>query len=141
VCVYYSVSLFHSEITRRYRRFNAEGRELTVRLTAPPPATSAARHFAESVDEVFDYSLRDLQPDDMVGISIHNANNQQERLVGISFRRRDLISREVLWSVFEKVTQSNARYQAYDTLTFHAHSVRMPAGSGKRAEKPKGRSL
>jgi hypothetical protein len=129
-----------SEINRRYRRFNAEGRELTVRLTAPPPEISVGQHFADSVDEVFEYSLRDLQPDDMVGISIHNADNQQGRPVGLSFRRRDQISRDVLWSVFEKVTQSNSRYQALDTLTFHPHSVRMPMGFGK-VQKSKGRSL
>jgi hypothetical protein len=104
-------------------------------VTAPPWTSTAARHFADSVDEVFEYSLRDLQPGDMVGISIHNADNQQDRPVGLSFRRRDQISREVLWSVFEKVTQSNAQYRALDTLTFHVRSVRMPVGFGKRAEK------
>jgi hypothetical protein len=102
-----------SAITRRDRRFNDEGRELTVKLTAPP-ATSAARHFADNVDEVFDYSLRDLQPDDMVGISIHKADNQQDRHVGLSFRRRNQSSRAVLWSVFGKVTPkcpiSSSRY-------------------------------
>jgi hypothetical protein len=108
-----------SEITRHYRRFNAEGRELTVRLTAPP-ASSVARHFVDSVDALFEYSLRDLQPSG-VGISIHNAYNHQDRPIGLSFRSRYQISRDVLWSVFEKVTQSNARYQALDT--FHVHSV------------------
>jgi hypothetical protein len=111
-----------------------------VRLTAPSAATSAAQHFADSVDHVFEYSLRDLQPDDMVGISIHNAGNQQDRPVGLSFRRMDQISRDVLWSAFEKVTQSNARYQALDNLTFHVHSLKMPAGFGK-VQKPKGISL
>jgi hypothetical protein len=109
------------EITRHYRRFNAEGRELTVRLTAPPLSSTAARHFIESVDALFEYSLRDLEPSDMVEISLHNADNQQDRPIGLSFRRKDHISRDVLWSVFEKVTQSNARYQALDTLTFHVH--------------------
>jgi len=97
------------EITRHYRRFNAEGRKLTMRMLAPSPASAAARdparHFANSVDEFFNYSLRDLEPDDMVGISIHNADNQQDKPIGLSFRRRDYISRDVLWSVFEKVTQ------------------------------------
>jgi hypothetical protein len=43
--------------------------------------------------------------------------------------------------VFEKVTQSNARYQSLDTLTFHVHFVGMPVGFGKRAETSKGRPL
>jgi hypothetical protein len=92
------------------------------------------------VDALFEYSLHDLHPSDMVGISIHNADNQQDRPVGLSFRRRDQISRDVLWSVFDKVTQSNTRYQALDTLTIHMHSVEMPVGFG-RAETSKGRTL
>jgi hypothetical protein len=121
-----------NEIIRRYRRFNSEGRELTVRLTAPPSTSTAARdpaqHFANSVYKLFEYALRDLVPGYTVGISIHNADNQPDRPIGLSFRRMDQISRDVLWSVFEKVTQSNAKYQALDTQTFHVHSVRMPVG-------------
>ena len=120
-----------NEITRHSRRFNAEGRELTVRLTAPPPSSTTARYFANSVDARFEYSLRDFHPSDMVGISIHNADNQQDRQIGLSFRRRDQISRDVLWSVFDKVTQSNARYQALDTLTFHVHSVETETSKGR----------
>jgi hypothetical protein len=36
----------------------------------------------------------------------------------------------VIWSVFEKVAQSNARFNALDTLVMNVHSVRMPAGHG-----------
>ena len=92
------------------------------------------------MDALFEYSLRDLLPSDMVGISIHNADNQQDRPIGLSFRRRNQISRDVLWSVFEKVTQSNARYQAVDTLTLHVHSIGKPTGFGK-AETSKGRPV
>jgi hypothetical protein len=59
----------------------------------------------------------------------------------MSFRRRDQISRDMLWSVFEKVTQSKAGYQALDTFTFHVHSFMMPVGFGKRAEKTRGTTL
>jgi hypothetical protein len=93
------------------------------------------------VDALFEYSLRDLEPSDVVGISIHNADNQQERPIGLSFRRKDQISRNVRWSVFVKVTQSNARYQALDTLTFHMHSVGMPVGFGENAETSRGRPM
>ena len=50
VCImsrYYTVQ---NEITRHYRRFNAEGRELTVRLTTPPASSTAARNFTDSVE-------------------------------------------------------------------------------------------
>jgi len=80
-----------------------------VRMLALPPTSAAARdparHSANSVDELFEYLLRDLEPGDMVGISIYNADNQQDKLIGLSFGRRDQISRDVLWSVFKKVTQ------------------------------------
>jgi hypothetical protein len=74
----------------------------------------------------------------MAGIWIHNADSHQGRPIGLIFRRRGQISRAVLWSVFENVTQSNARYQALDILTFHLHSVKIPVGFGK-AETSKGR--
>ena len=90
---------------------------------------------------LFEYSLRDIVPGDTVGISIHNEDNQQDKPIGLSFRRRDQISGDVLWSDFEKVTQSNANYQALDTLTFHVHWVKMPGGFGKRAEKSRRRPL
>ena len=56
VCIMSSYFTVQNEITRHYRRFNAEGRELTVRLTAPPPTSTAARNFAKSVDAFFEYS-------------------------------------------------------------------------------------
>ena len=74
-------------------------------------------------------------------ISFHNAENQQDRQTGLSYRLRVQISRDVLWSVFENVTQSNARYQGLDTLTFHVFSFGMPVGSGKKAESSKGRPI
>jgi hypothetical protein len=83
-----------NEITRHYRLFNAEGRELTVRLNALPPVSAAARdparRFTKSVDELFEYSLRDFEPGDMVGISIHNADNQQDYWWDKKFFRRKL---------------------------------------------------
>jgi hypothetical protein len=66
----------------------------------------------------------------MLGIAIHNEINQSDRSIGISFRRRDQISGKVIWSVFEKVSQSNSIFNALDTLTIEVHSVRMPVGFG-----------
>jgi hypothetical protein len=59
--------------------------------------------------------------------------------VGISFRRKDQLSAEAIWAVFEKVIQSNARFNALDRLTRQIQAVRMPFGSG--GTKAKGRPL
>ena len=51
----------------------------------------------------------------MLGITIHNASIQNKP-VGISFRRRDQLSVDAIWSVFE-VTQSDSRFNTLDTLS------------------------
>ena len=50
VCIMSRYFTVRNEITRHYRRFNAEGRELTVRLTTPPASSTAARNFTDSVE-------------------------------------------------------------------------------------------
>jgi len=45
--------------------------------------------------------------------------------IGISFRRKDHVSVDVVWTVFEKVSQSNSRFNALDTLVIAVHSVKM----------------
>jgi len=53
---------------------------------------------------------------------------------------KDRLSEEVIWSVFSKVAQSNARYNAMDTLIVVVQSVKMPVGFGKSI-RSKGRPL
>jgi len=47
----------------------------------------------------------------------------------------------MIWRVFEKVSQSNARINALDTLVVTVHSVRMAVGYGKHPTKSMGRPL
>ena len=58
-----------------------------------------------------------------------------------SFRRKDQLNEDVIWSVFEKVVQSNARFNALHKLVVVVHSVAMPVGFGRVAVKTKGRQL
>jgi hypothetical protein len=76
----------------------------------------------------------------MIGITIRNEVNMQDKAIGLSFRRKDQLTEKVIWSVFEKVAQSNARFNALDQLIVEVHSVRMPVGFG-RSVKTKGRPL
>ena len=66
-----------SETDRQYSRFNARGTELTVRLL--PPAVwdnqDAITHFQDSMNDLFDYALRNVDSSDMVGVPIHKEVN------------------------------------------------------------------
>ena len=64
----------------------------------------------------------------MVGVSINNEVNLLDKAIGISFRRKDQLSEEVIWYLFSKVARSNARYSAMDRLIVVVHSVKMPVG-------------
>jgi hypothetical protein len=66
----------------------------------------------------------------MIGVTISNKVNVQGRAIGISFRRKDQITGDVIWSVFEKVAQSNVRFNALDKLVTTVYSVKMPTGHG-----------
>jgi len=81
------------EQTRQYRRFNAQGTQLTVRLLPPPEGEdpNPMSHFLDSVTELFEHALRDLEDSEMVGIIISNEVEVKDRAIGISFRRRDQI--------------------------------------------------
>ena len=48
---------------------------------------------------------------------------------------------DVIWSLVQKVSQSNSRLNALDKLITTVHSVRMPVGLGKREIKSMGRPL
>jgi len=62
------------EINRQYRRFGAEGTQLTVRLLPPHEGedSNPMSHFMASVTDLFEYALRNCDDSDMVGITITN---------------------------------------------------------------------
>jgi hypothetical protein len=110
--------VIESEIHRRYQRFNATGTQLTVKLLPPSTGrdTNPVSHFLASVTDMIEYAVRNTRDSDMVGLTISNTVNMQDKAIGIRFRRRDQLSENVIWSVFQKVAQSNARFNAPDSL-------------------------
>ena len=92
------------------------------------------------MNDLFDYALRDVNYEDMVGITINNEVNLLDKPIGISFGRKDQLLDAVIWSVFSKVALSNARYNALVRLIVVIHSFKMPVGFG-RGVKSIGRPL
>jgi len=75
------------ELTRQYRLFNAEGTQLTVCLLTrfEGEDSNPMSHFLASVTELFEYELRNCEDSGMVGITISNEVNVQDKAIGIRF--------------------------------------------------------
>jgi len=74
------------KIRKEYRRYNAVGTHLTVRLLPPADKSDPVGHFLASVNELFEYALQDVCDGYMVGITIQNHVNQNDKPIGINFR-------------------------------------------------------
>jgi len=83
-------------ITRVYRRYNAVGRKLNVRLTRTSHNRNSVAHSLASVNDVFENALSDVDDTYMVVVRVENEVNQNEKPVGISFRWKDQLSGDVL---------------------------------------------
>jgi len=130
------------KITRQYRRFNSMETHLTVRLLPQQRGNERdpISYFMASVTALCEHALRNCDDSDMVGISIRFEVNMRNKAIGISFRRKDQLSTDVILNVWQKVTQSNSRFNTLDKLFLEEHSVKMPVGF-ERGIKSKGRTL
>ena len=63
--------------------------------------TDPVSYFLASVNDLLQPALQNASDSDMVGITIQNEINQNKKPIGVSFRRKDQLSVEVIWSVFE----------------------------------------
>jgi hypothetical protein len=111
------------EINGQYRRFNAVGTQLTV-LLLPQVDSNPMSHFLARVSDLFEHALQSCDDSDMVDITISNKENVQNKAIGISFRRKYQLIPDVIWSVFRKVAQSNATFNALDKLVLKIHYVK-----------------
>jgi hypothetical protein len=91
--------------TRQYRRFNATGTQLVIRLLPPSDATDPVSNFLASLNDLFRHALQNLSENAFVGITIQNRENQKDKPIGISFRRKDQVAGDVILSLIQKVSQ------------------------------------
>ena len=69
------------------------------------------------MNELIEFALQDVGDSDMVVMTIQYQVKQNNKPIGISFKRKDQLSEDVIWSVFEKVSQSNSRFNALARLS------------------------
>jgi len=129
------------ETFKTFPKFNTTGRSLLIKFNSLGEEQDPTTYLKECITALTDYLVDKVPDRDLVGLRIRNTENVQDKVVGISLRRRDQLKADVVWSVLGKVIQSNARFALTDRLEVHLDHVRMPAGNGKMAERTKGRSI
>jgi hypothetical protein len=128
-----------SETRKHFTRFQTHGRHIVLKISPCPHDKDPVEYFKESMEEILELSLLNVEDNDMVRIQISNSVNSVDKAIGISFRRKDQISIDVILSIFEKVCQSNANFNSTDILKVKVDCVKLPVGYGR--VKSKGRSL
>ena len=90
------------EIIRQYTLFNTVGNQLTVQLLPPleEDESNPISYFMDSVTDICEHVLRNCDDSDKVGISIRNEVNMKVKAIGISFRRKDHLSADVIVNVW-----------------------------------------
>ena len=99
--------------------------------------TPGFTNFMASVINLCEHALRNCEDSDMVGISIRNEVNMRDKVIGISFRRKDQLSTDTILNFWQKFTQSNSRFNGLDKLVLGVHSLKIPVGFGGVCIKPK----
>ena len=88
--------------TRQFRCFIATGTQLVVRLLPPSDVTDPVSHFLASLNDLFRHALQNLSESDMVGITIQNCENQNDKPIGVSFRSKVQLAADVILSLVQR---------------------------------------
>ena len=86
-------------ITREYRRFGATDTQLVVRVHPNPDNSNSVSHFLASLNYLFRDAFQNLNGSDMVGITIQNRENQNDKPIGVTFRSKDQLAADVILSL------------------------------------------
>jgi hypothetical protein len=129
-----------NETRKYYSRFQTHERLFVLQIRPSQENVEPITYFRECMEEILEISLLNVEDNDMVGIQISNSINSLDKPIGISFRRKDQITVDVILSLVEKVCQSNANFKSTDILKVKVYCVKVPEGRGGGV-KQKGRAL
>jgi hypothetical protein len=118
------------ETSKSFPKFNATGLSMLIKFRAPGEEQEPLSYLKERITALSNYLVVKVPDSDLVGISIRNSENLQDKLVGISLHRPDQFKPDIVWDVLGMVIQGNARFALCDRLEVHLDNARMPNGNG-----------
>jgi hypothetical protein len=107
------------ETIKSFPKFNTSGRSLLVKFNSTGEEQDPATYLKECITTLTNYLVDKVPDRNLVRLRNRNTENLQDKVVGISLRRRDQLKADVVWSVLGKVIESNARFALTDRLEVH----------------------
>ena len=87
------------ETFKSFPKFNTTGRSLLIKFNSPGEEQNPTIYLKECITALTNYLVDKVPDRDLVGLRIRNTENVQDKVVGISLRRRDQL-RLTLFGVY-----------------------------------------
>lgn len=117
------------ERARPYRNFELLAREVTVLIDPPKPHENSYGWLRDTFATLISHLLDgNVAPHDRVGFTFYSAARVGQRPIGISVRRMDQLSIDVLLQLLERCIQSNEEFLIAGPLRVVLLHVRLPTG-------------
>jgi len=87
------------ETSKSFPKFNSTGRSLLIKFNSPVEVQNPGTYPKECITALTNYLVDDVPGRDLMGLRIRNTENVEDKVVGISLRRRDQLKSNVVWAV------------------------------------------
>ena len=121
----------HTEKNSLIKKFNLMGKIIEFKIKPVPQNEDSMSWFKDGVNELIEDSVKNLKPNDQVGITFCSKDFLEKSPGWLAFRRVDDLKFEDVWKILESVFQSNANSMDTDTFCMNVTYVRMPIGGGR----------
>lgn len=97
------------DTTRRVKRFNLCGRHTEFQINAPPNDAEPTTWIKSSIEEIVGQTMKELQPNDQVGITFCGESFKERGPGWVNFRPAFTVKVEDIWEMMLKIFQSNSQ--------------------------------
>jgi hypothetical protein len=84
------------ETSKSFPKFNTTGRSFIIKFKMQGEEQETTANLKECITALTNYLVDEVVDRDLVGLRIRNTENVQDKVVGISFRRRDLLQPDLI---------------------------------------------
>jgi hypothetical protein len=84
------------EVSKSFTKFNATGWSLLIRFNSPTEQQDPTVYLRECITGLTNYLVDEVPNRDLVGLTIPNTDNFEDKMIGLSLRRRDQLQPDVV---------------------------------------------